>query len=73
MKGIIRPPRSTFFWFLLKNGVSLYSKLKVMTHYNPNTQKREQMIKDGAYDGRFRSKVVKDKKKESSKRWARMK
>ncbi len=44
-----------------------------MTHYNPNTQKREQMIKDGVYDGRFRSKVVKDKKKEQSKKWARVK
>jgi len=31
------------------------------------------MIKDGAYDGRFRSKVVKDKKKEFSKKWARVK
>ena len=51
----------------------MYSKSKVMTHYNPNTQKREQMIKDGAYDGRFRSKVVKDKKKEQSKKWARVK
>lgn len=29
--------------------------------------KREQQVKDGAYDGRFRTKVVTDKKKEKSK------
>jgi hypothetical protein len=33
--------------------------------------KREQQIQDGAYDGRYREKVVKDKKKEENKKKAR--
>jgi hypothetical protein len=33
--------------------------------------KRQQMLEDGAYDGRFKSRVVKDKKKQSNKTWAR--
>ena len=31
------------------------------------------MIMAGAYDGRFKPRVVKDKKKENSKKWARKK
>jgi hypothetical protein len=37
------------------------------------TIKRCEMIKDGAYDGRFREKVVIDKKKKERKDWARKK
>jgi hypothetical protein len=33
--------------------------------------KRKELIASGAYDGRFRQKMVKDKKKEQNKRWAR--
>jgi hypothetical protein len=33
--------------------------------------KRQQQVEQGAYDGRFRSKVVPDKKKQQSKNWAR--
>lgn len=35
--------------------------------------KRREMMKDGAYDGRFREKVVVDKKKKERKEWARKK
>ena len=35
--------------------------------------KRREMMKDGAYDGRFREKVVVDKKKKANKDWARKK
>jgi len=31
------------------------------------------MIADGAYDGRYKQKVVRDKKKHTSKTWARKK
>ncbi len=34
---------------------------------------RKRMIEDGAFDGRFRSKVIKDKKKESLKNTCRKK
>lgn len=37
------------------------------------TLKRAEMVKSGAYDGRFREKVVVDKKKKESKEWARKK
>lgn len=40
---------------------------------NPNKQRREDMITAGAYDGRFKEKVIKDKKKEKNKRAARKK
>ena len=40
---------------------------------NYTKAKRAEMIAQGAYDGRFRSKMVKDKKKESNKNWARQK
>ena len=40
---------------------------------NYNKQRREDMITAGAYDGRFKPRIVKDKKKESSKKWARKK
>ena len=44
-----------------------------MKKVNYTKAKREDMISSGAYDGRFREKVVKDKKKERSKKWAREK
>ena len=40
---------------------------------NYTSAKRLDMINQGAYDGRFRIKVIKDKKKESNKNWARQK
>jgi len=33
--------------------------------------KRRDMVSQGAYDGRFRSRTVKDKKKEITRLWAR--
>jgi hypothetical protein len=42
-----------------------------MQTLNYNQAKRKEMIQAGAYDGRFRQKMVKDKKKEQNKRWAR--
>lgn len=33
--------------------------------------KRKEMVAAGAYDGRFRQRVVVDKKKQSNKMWAR--
>ncbi len=38
-----------------------------------NSEKRKEQVKQGAYDGRFKTKVVKDKKKEESKNLARKK
>jgi Tol biopolymer transport system component len=38
---------------------------------NYNQQRRKDMIQAGAYDGRFKQKVVKDKKKEQSRKWAK--
>lgn len=38
---------------------------------NPSAGKRADQVKQGAYDGRFKSKVVPDKKKEASKNWAK--
>jgi hypothetical protein len=35
--------------------------------------KRKEMLAAGAYDGRFREKVVVDKKKKQSRNWARKK
>jgi hypothetical protein len=40
---------------------------------NYTQQKRLDMINQGAYDGRFCSKVIKNKKKENNKNWARQK
>lgn len=34
---------------------------------------RESAKEQGFYDGRFREKIVKDKKKENKKKWARLK
>ncbi len=33
--------------------------------------KRKEMIAAGAYDGRFRQRMVVDKKKQANKKWAR--
>jgi len=38
--------------------------MKIKTHKG---HKREEQVKQGMYDGRFRSKVVSDKKKQNSK------
>ena len=38
-----------------------------------STLKRAELVKCGAYDGRFREKVVVDKKKKERKEWARKK
>jgi hypothetical protein len=38
-----------------------------------NTVKRQEMVKSGAYDGRFTTKLVADKKKKDNKEWARKK
>ena len=35
--------------------------------------KRKEMVACGAYDGRYREKIVQDKKKQQSKNWARLK
>ena len=40
---------------------------------NYNQQRRKDMIEAGAYDGRYKNKVVKDKKKEARRKWARSK
>lgn len=34
--------------------------------------KRKEQVEAGAYDGRFRTKVIVDKKKKQSKRWAKI-
>ena len=44
-----------------------------MKTLNYNKQKREDMITAGAYDGRYRSRMVKDKKKEQQKKLCRNK
>jgi hypothetical protein len=44
-----------------------------MKPLNYTKQKREDMKAAGAYDGRFRTQIVKDKKKQLSKTWARKK
>lgn len=36
-----------------------------------NQQKRKDQITAGAYDGRYRTKVVVDKKKKAKRNWAR--
>ena len=53
--------------------VSLLSKEdKIMENYKL-TLKRTEMVASGAYDGRFREKIVVDKKKKVSKEFARNK
>ena len=44
-----------------------------MKTLNYTKQKRDDMKAAGAYDGRFRTQIVKDKKKQQSKSWARKK
>lgn len=36
-----------------------------------NQQKRKDQLNAGAYDGRYRTKVVVDKKKKAKRNWAR--
>lgn len=38
---------------------------------NNGKAKREAQVSQGAYDGRFRPRVVADKKKKAKKNWAR--
>jgi hypothetical protein len=38
---------------------------------NHSKGKRAEQVAQGAYDGRFRPRVIKDKKKHASKNWAR--
>lgn len=42
-----------------------------MQTLNYTQQKRKDMIAQGAYDGRFKNRVIKNKKKEQSRKWAR--
>lgn len=42
-------------------------KLKLL----PNSNKRSDQISAGAYDGRYKQKVVPNKKKKANKNWAR--
>lgn len=44
-----------------------------MKKLNRLKSKRSDMVAAGAYDGRFKEKIVKDKKKHASKNWARKK
>ena len=44
-----------------------------MNTLNYTQQKRKDMIAQGAYDGRFKNRVIKDKKKDQNKKWAREK
>jgi len=44
-----------------------------MKHKIEHKIKRREQIEAGAYDGRFRTKVVVDKKKKLSQKWARIK
>lgn len=44
-----------------------------MLTLNYTQAKRRDMVQAGAYDGRFKNKIVKDKKKEANKREARAK
>jgi len=53
-----------FFVFLL------CKKIMYMKNYEL-TLKRADLVKAGAYDGRFREKIVVDKKKKEKKEWAR--
>lgn len=38
---------------------------------NHGSGKRKEQVAQGAYDGRFRPRVIKDKKKHAAKNWAR--
>ena len=48
----------------MKNKVK---KLKL----NPNSSKREDQLNAGLFDGRYRQRVVVDKKKKHNRNWAR--
>lgn len=37
------------------------------------SSKRQDQVDQGAYDGRYKTKIVKDKKKQAKKLWARLK
>ncbi len=61
-------------WWSQKNLLPLGSNKNCIYMKNYENQlKRQEMVKAGAYDGRFREKIVVDKKKKASKNWARMK
>lgn len=46
--------------------------MKKNKNYNLKV-KRKEMVESGAYDGRFRVRVVLDKKKQTKKNWSRQK
>ncbi len=48
-------------------------KKKTSSFHAAKSLQRKLAKQSGFYDGRFREKIVKDKKKESSKKWARKK
>lgn len=58
---------------LLNDPKSIKGKYEVKEVEKSNGEKRKEQVKQGAYDGRFKTKVVKDKKKEESKTLARKK
>lgn len=58
-------------WKYRKFCVSLLSKENKMMKNYKLTLKRTEMVACGAYDGRFREKIVVDKKKKANKELAR--
>jgi hypothetical protein len=60
-------------WWSQKKLLPLGSNKKIGMKKYELTLKREEMVKAGAYDGRFREKTVVDKKKKEKKEWARQK
>ena len=62
---------SNNFTLIDLNSLTKFKYMKKELNYTSG--KRLEMISQGAYDGRFKNKVVKDKKKESNKNWARQK
>jgi hypothetical protein len=59
------------FKLMKKKGGDLEEKKEAKL--NPNAGKRAEQVAQGAYDGRFKNKVVPDKKKQANKDWARNK
>jgi hypothetical protein len=60
----------------IKDGVVRILKVLTMKQNNMKYEhsiKREDQVKAGAYDGRFKVKIVPNKKKKAQKEWARKK
>jgi len=49
----------------------LINKKFNMNNKMQSRSKRNELLKSGAYDGRYRQRVVVDKKKKHSRNWAR--